>query len=241
MTSGYSSATNGKAVWISFANLQVKKLSIVDANTMQEMIGFRPYELQQDVNLPRLCCSLLFSLMFHVSSSFWLTETPRGQLEVRFFDTQPLRITLNSPHETSPSTPRPETRVSANPTSHHPAIPIAEDTTPALFPLPPAPDQTYVAPEDVEEMAFVVDVEELPLPNSEQMPNGALYLKILISESGSADQIDIVTSTLPEDYAARLVNSFYQARFSPARTAGLPVKSWRILEIRLGDAEPASS
>lgn len=241
MTSGYSLATNGQAVCIRFANLQVRKFSIQDANTMQAMIGFKPHKHRQDTNLPMLCRSLLFSLIFHVSFGLWLTEKPRSQQQYQFLDTQPLQITLNNSLQTSPATARRGSKTLANLPSPGPAIAVVEDATPAPLPLPPAPDQAYVAPEDVEEMAFVVDVEELPLPNSEQTPNGALYLKILISESGSADRIDIVTSTLPEDYAETLINSFYQARFSPARTAGLPVKSWRILEIRFGDAEPASS
>ena len=102
------------------------------------------------------------------------------------------------------------------------------------------PEEGYIAPEDVEKMAFVVDVEELPLPKNELTPGGALYLKVLINETGSADKIDILTSTLPEDYAATLIGSFYQAKFSPAQMAGLPVKSWRIIEIRFDLPAPTA-
>ncbi|MBT9523218.1 MAG: hypothetical protein IV101_20260 [Dechloromonas sp.] len=121
-----------------------------------------------------------------------------------------------------------------------PAAPIAVDETPASPTTETLLEETYLAPEDVEKMAFVVDVEELPLPKNELTPGGALYLKVLINELGSADQIDILTSTLPEEYAATLVNSFYQAKFSPAVLAGLAVKSWRIIEIRFDLPAPAA-
>lgn len=208
---------------------------------MRAMIGFKPYKPWQDVNLPRLSRGLLISLIFHVIFVLWLAETPRARLETQYGSAQSVYITLNTPRQTSAPALRPEAKASGKPPSPDDSgIPPEEDAIPTAFPAPTAPDLTYVAPGDVEEMAFVVDIEELPLPNGEQTPSGALYLKILISESGSADRIDILTSTLPEDYAATLVNSFYQARFSPARTAGLPVRSWRIIEIRFGDAEPVS-
>ena len=90
-------------------------------------------------------------------------------------------------------------------------------------------------------MAYVLDVEELPLPENTKIPGGAIYLKILINESGSVDKIEILTSTLPEGYAAKVVSTFNKAIFSPALIAGLPVKSWRIIEIGFDLPEPKTS
>lgn len=209
---------------------------------MAAMISFKPCKPWRDINQARLSHGLLISLLFHVSFAIWLAETPSVRPSVQFGSAQSLQITLNGPSQTTEAFPRPVSNPSTTPRAPDDSgIFAAEDAIPTAFPTPSVPDQMYVAPNEVEEMAFVLDVEELPLPNGEHTPSGALYLKILIGESGIADRIEILTSTLPEDYVATLVNSFYQATFSPARTAGLPVRSWRIIEIRFGEAEPASS
>jgi len=211
-------------------------------NSKQRLIASRAHGTWQDFGLPGLSRSLLCSLIFHASVLFWITEMPQGQQNAQYFGSQLLQIDLPSPRKIDPAPPQPERKSPVAPLPPDPkALSAAEEVTSFSLPLPVASEQIYIAPEDVEEMAFVVDVGELPLPNSEGTPDGTLYLKVLISESGSADRIDIVKSTLPDDYAATLINSFYQARFSPARMAGLPVRSWRIIEIRFGDSEPASS
>lgn len=215
--------------------------SIEDANNMQAMIGFIPYELRQDINLSRLSRGFVLSLILHVGFAFWPAGTPRVPVEIRLFSAQALQITLSNSHQTATAIPKPGIRTPEIASSLEQPTPIAEDATPALLPLTSTLEQVYVAPENVEEMATVAQIEELPLPSNEQTPDGTLYLKILISESGSADRIDIVTSTLPDDYVATLINSFYQAKFNPARIAGSPVRSWRIIEIRFGDTEPAAS
>lgn len=218
----------------------MKIFSSKEMNNTLTKFGFRAYELRQDSSLQRLFYGLFISLILHASTVFWSTEIPHAQMESRHFDRQPLQLSLNSPQQ-PPALPQPKSKTPDDLPALGPAIAAADEPPPVLFPFSHESEQVYFAPEDVEEMAFVVDVEELPLPSSEQTPNGALYLKILISESGSADRIDIMASTLPDDYAATLVSSFYQARFSPARTSGLPVRSWRIIEIRFGDTEPTSS
>lgn len=209
---------------------------------MEAGTNFRPYWLPQDVNLPGLGRGLVFSLIFHLGLGLWLAEPLISQPTARFAGAQvALQITLKNASQLELASPRPTAKIS-------PALPLPDFGTPtteeaplAALPLPAMSEQAYVAPEDVEQMASVADVNELPLPANELTPNGALYLKIMISETGNPDRIDILTSTLPEDYATTLVGSFYQARFNPARMAGLPVRSWRIIEIRFGDNEPPAS
>lgn len=241
MTGGYLLATNGQTVCFWFANLQERQFSIHDTNNMHAMIDFRPCAIRLELGLPRLSRSLFFSLIFHASIAIWLGETPQGDLKTGYFGTQSLQITLNAPNKGASIALRSDAAPVAPASFPDPSVSVAEEANSTLFPLPQTHEQIYVAPEDVEEMAFVVNVSELPLPSDEQTPNGTLSLKILISETGHADRIDVVTSSLPDDYAATLIKSFYQATFSPARMAGFPVRSWRIIEIRFGDAEPASS
>lgn len=206
------------------------------------MISANPSKPWPDIDLPRLSHGLLISLILHLILGLWLAGTPGIRPEAKFGRAQSLQLTLQGPSQNTQSAPAPVSKASAAPGAPDDSgIFAAEDAVPAALPAPSVTDQMYVAPDDVEEMAFVVDVEELPLPEGDQTPSGALYLKIMIGESGIADRIEILTSTLPEHYAATLVNSFYQATFSPARTAGLPVRSWRIIEIRFGEAEPAPS
>ncbi|TXT30918.1 MAG: hypothetical protein FD131_1405 [Rhodocyclaceae bacterium] len=194
----------------------------------------------QGLTLRRLAFGLACSLIAHIGFGLWVAQpvelalatlpTPPQRLEIRFLNNmqsivQPKPILTYVP-KVEPFT--------------EPAAPISEDETPALPATATPSEETYLAPNDVEKMAFVVDVEELPLPKNELTPGGALYLKVLINESGTADKIDILTSTLPEEYAATLVGSFYQAKFSPAQMAGLPVKSWRVIEIRFDQPAPAA-
>lgn len=84
-------------------------------------------------------------------------------------------------------------------------------------------------------MAVAIDVPELPLPESEDSLSGRLQIKVLISELGKPDHIEVLESTFPEHYAISLLNAFYQASYSPARLTGKPIKSWRSIEIMFSD------
>ncbi|AXS79414.1 hypothetical protein HYN24_04865 [Dechloromonas sp. HYN0024] len=152
-----------------------------------------------------------------------------------------LEVILAGQHSTTTLKPKSDQApIQSTKASTEPAAETASSEMPQWIPVPNAPDETYLAPEHVEKLAYVIDVEELPLPATTNIPGGAVYLKVLINESGRADKVDVLTSTLPEPYAATLVSAFSQARFSPALVAGLPVKSWRIIEIRFDLPEPAA-
>lgn len=207
---------------------------------MHATAGFKLRERRQNVMLSRFYRGLLISLMLHLGFASWLTGISHHSQPTTIPGAELLRITIKA------VPPHPETRLSGREISN--LSPLADRSESAAVNVlpeqglsPATPEQTYIAPENVEEMAYVVSMEDLPMPIDEKTPSGTLHLKILISETGNADQIDIVTSSLPDSYAATLVNSFYKAKFNPARIAGFPIRSWRIIEIRFGDAEPASS
>ena len=201
-------------------------------NAIESIHHFSLISPWQTSTLLRLKYGLAVSVLIHASLGLWFAQptlstvtessTQSQRLEIRLLKNIQARAhhkpVLVHTHETEQLT------ISASP-----ATPVDR---PSRLPEPTTSDDRYFAPEEVENMAHVVNVEELPLPENSQTPGGAVYLKVMINESGSADKIDIVTSTLPEEYAKTLVSSFYQAKFSPALIAGQPARSWRIIEIR---------
>ena len=193
----------------------------------------------QGASLSRLASVLAFSLATHIGLGLWLSQPVQRLATIRITASQQLEIRLVGKHPAGPTTkfvpPRQNARTVTEPSTSIAGVETAHEIT-----EPIAPDVAYFAPEDVENMADVVDINELPLPENAKTPGGALCLKVLINESGSADKIDIMASTLPHEYAETLIDSFYRAKFSPALIAGLPVRSWRIIEIRFDSPEPVA-
>jgi hypothetical protein len=240
MISGKLPATGGLIDCDDFANLGYRKVKIrTDHVKAVTLIHYskpgQPISWQSSA-LARLASGIAISLAVHISLGLWFarpveqstTPATLPRLKIHLVGKQPTIVQ------------KPVTRTlmrDARPLTE-PTMPLSAAETPAWTPSPMATDETYLAPENVEKMAYVVDVEELPLPENTNMPGGMAYLKVQINESGSADKIDILTSTLPEAYVQTLVGSFYQARFSPALLAGAPVKSWRIIEIRFDLPDP---
>lgn len=186
----------------------------------------------QDVSVRRLAAGLFFSLLVHTSLALWLTQpvsavtttqpaSPSQRVEMHLVGSKLVSVTKVAQGNLDHSKPL-----------HEAVAPTLSEAPPVEEVTPTATEETYFSPEDVEKMAHVVEVEDLPLPENKKTPGGALYLKVLINELGNADKVDILTSTLPDEYVTTLIGSFYQARFSPALLAGVPVKSWRVIEIR---------
>uniref|UniRef100_Q47BK9 TonB C-terminal domain-containing protein n=1 Tax=Dechloromonas aromatica (strain RCB) TaxID=159087 RepID=Q47BK9_DECAR len=96
----------------------------------------------------------------------------------------------------------------------------------------------FFDPYYVDEIAFALSVPELPLPTNEETVSGSLQIKVFIDTRGVPDEIEIVQNTLPDDYVASLTNAFSKAKFQPALRGGVPVNSWRVIEITYGDKEP---
>lgn len=242
MISGKLPATGGLIDCDDFANLGYRKVKIRTAHVKAvTLIHYskpgQPISWQGSA-LARLASGIAISLAVHISLGLWFarpveqstTPATLPRLKIHLVGKQPTIVQ------------KPVTRTlmrDARPLTE-PTMPLSAAETPAWTPSPMATDETYLAPENVEKMAYVIDVEELPLPENTNMRGGMAYLKVQINESGSADKIDILTSTLPEAYVQTLVGSFYQARFSPASLAGAPVKSWRIIEIRFDLPDPTA-
>lgn len=132
----------------------------------------------------------------------------------------PIPLTQSTPQKISPPV--------AKKTSDTASLPISEETTP----------KTYFDPNDVDEVAFVLSVPELPLPTNEETVTGSVQIKVFIDAIGIPDEIEIVESTLPDYYVTSLTNAFSKARFQPAMRGGVAVNSWRVIEITYADGEP---
>lgn len=70
--------------------------------------------------------------------------------------------------------------------------------------------------------------------NGEHVSEGRLVLHLYISEEGSV--VDAITelSTLPEPFEKATIAQFRDARFTPGRIDGLPVRSLIRIEVTLG-------
>jgi len=188
-----------------------------------------------------IACSLAFHcvLLFTSNTSPWdVADTSRQ-------NTFRLQVSLNTKVPTSASTnkrvystPIPVANT-AQPKKSPPISNKASSTlTPLTAPLASEPE-TYIDPQHVDEIAFAIAVPELPLPTDEETLSGTLQIKIFINTTGIPAEIEIVQNTLPEHYVASLTNAFSKARFQPALLGGVPVNSWRTIEITYGNSEPS--
>lgn len=135
------------------------------------------------------------------------------------------------PVPVEPFPPRKTSLAVANNTSNTDSSPISDERPPKI----------YFDPADVDEIAFALTVPELPLPTTEESITGLVQIKIFVDSNGIPEEIEIVQSTLPEDYVTSLTNTFSKARFQPAKRGGAAVSSWRVIEITYGDGEQAPS
>lgn len=99
------------------------------------------------------------------------------------------------------------------------------------------PEELYAAPNDVDEMAFALEIPELPLPADDRISSGMLRIRILINQNGKPDGIEVLETSFPDEYVASLVEAFRKGAFRPAILDGKPVNSWRIIDATFGEME----
>lgn len=95
----------------------------------------------------------------------------------------------------------------------------------------------YADPDIVDQKAAAIDIPELPPPTDSETVPGLLRIKIFINSSGQPDYVEVLETTLPDDYVTVLSEVFRQAKFSPALQGDKAVNSWRIIEIIYGEPE----
>lgn len=93
----------------------------------------------------------------------------------------------------------------------------------------------YADPDNIDGVASVIEAPELPLPPDREISSGLLRIRIFVSEEGIVDQIELIETSLQEDYSTRLIQTFKESKFNPGMLQGKPVKSWRMVEINYID------
>lgn len=95
--------------------------------------------------------------------------------------------------------------------------------------LPAAPDYLLGATLDPGPQP-IGDIEP-EYPDSANLQEGKVVIRVLISDTGRVDNVAVVRSAPPGLFEAATLEAFGKAQFTPARAAGVPVKSQITVEV----------
>ena len=115
--------------------------------------------------------------------------------------------------------PRPEPLAARPPPAAQPAAPA----------LPPAPAYLLGANLDVGPQP-IGDIEP-EYPESANLQEGKVVVRVLINEAGSVDNVAVVRSAPAGLFDPSALEAFAKAQFSPGRAGGVPVKSQITVEV----------
>jgi TonB family protein len=101
--------------------------------------------------------------------------------------------------------------------------------TPTPPSLPPAPDYRGASGLDPPPVPLG-DIEPV-YPDAAGQQEGVVVIRLLINEQGGVDEVGIVRATPQGLFEASAVQAFGQARFSPGRWLGVPVKCQLTIEV----------
>ena len=121
--------------------------------------------------------------------------------------------------------------VAATPLS--PAEPLAARPSPATVPaaptLPPAP--AYLLGANLDVGPQPIGEIEPEYPESANLQEGKVVVRVLINEAGSVDNVAVLRSAPAGLFEHSALEAFGKARFSPGRAAGVAVKSQITVEV----------
>ena len=118
--------------------------------------------------------------------------------------------------------------VARTPLSATVAAPRAEAAD-RVVALPAAPDYLLGATLDPGPQP-IGDIEP-EYPASANLQEGKVVIRVLISEAGRVDNVAVVRAAPPGLFEAATLEAFGKAQFTPARAAGVPVKSQITVEV----------
>lgn len=95
--------------------------------------------------------------------------------------------------------------------------------------LPAAPDYLLGATLDPGPVP-IGDIEP-EYPASANLQEGKVVIRVLISASGQVDNVAVVRAAPPGLFEAAALEAFGKAQFTPARVAGVPIKSQITVEV----------
>ena len=100
-------------------------------------------------------------------------------------------------------------------------------------------DSTYYSAAEVDSRAVPLSAIRPVNPDITGKEQGIVVLRLYINSRGSVDNVVIVRAEPYHTFGPSLLLPFRQARFAPARKAGVAVNSQMLIELRYGPDEPA--
>jgi len=133
-----------------------------------------------------------------------------------------------SPAAPVPLSATPETRTDASP---------GEKGIAAALPL-----HGYYPADRLSRMPAAISMFDiLPPSGGDSGAGGKLTLRIWISAKGGIDKLQVLSSSLPADYAEAALAAFGKMRFRPGEIGGVPVQAWADVVIEYADfRDPAA-
>ena len=110
-----------------------------------------------------------------------------------------------------------------------PALASKAEAAERVVALPAAPDYLLGATLDPGPVP-IGDIEP-DYPASANLQEGKVVIRVLISASGQVDNVAVVRAAPPGLFEASALEAFGRAQFTPARVAGVPVKSQITVEV----------
>ena len=110
-----------------------------------------------------------------------------------------------------------------------PAVP-ANDAASTVLALPAAPD--YLLGARLDPGPRPLDEIEPDYPDPENLREGVVVLRLLISDTGHVDNVAVVRAQPRGVFEQAALDAFSKARFSPGLAAGMPVKSQITVEVQ---------
>ena len=100
--------------------------------------------------------------------------------------------------------------------------------------IPVAVDLNYYTAREVDEhpKSLMQIVPDYPEEADRQRASGIVHLKLKIEESGMVSDIEVMDARPPGMFDQASLAAFRDARFSPAKKAGRPVRSLIVIEVQ---------
>ncbi|HJV74339.1 MAG TPA: hypothetical protein VJ654_08975 [Noviherbaspirillum sp.] len=111
-----------------------------------------------------------------------------------------------------------------------------EEKTPVLIPVPVPAEPYYFPPKELSEKPQIAqDISPDRAVFIPALPVESTVLRLLISESGNIDRVEVDDPHISEEAKRALVEIFSTMRFHPGKLNDLPVKSQLKIEVTLED------
>ena len=115
-------------------------------------------------------------------------------------------------------------------------VTLAREPTKAAVRQARAVDNTYYGAAEVDSRAVPLSAIQPTNPDISGTESGIVVLRLYINSRGTVDNVVIVRAEPYHTFGPSLLLPFRQARFVPAKKAGVAVNSEMLIELRYGPA-----